>query len=103
MSHTWTVSAMGYTVSQDGHTNVVNTVHWRCSKTDGDHSGSSYGTVGLEAPSGSFVEWADITEATAVGWAKAALGDDQVAAVEAAIDAQIAKLATPTSGTGVSW
>ena len=103
MAHTWTVSAMDYTVSQDGLSNVVNTVHWRCSKTDGDHSGSSYGTVGLEAPSGSFVEWADITEATAVGWAKAALGDDQVAAVEAAIDAQIAKLATPTSGTGVSW
>ncbi len=103
MSHTWTVGAMEYTVSQDGHTNVVNTVHWRCSKTDGDNSGSSYGTVGLEAPSGSFVEWADVTEEMAVGWAKAALGDDQVASTEAAIDAQIAELATPTSGTGVSW
>ena len=103
MSHTWTVSAMDYTVSQDGKTNVVNTVHWRCSKTVGENSGSSYGTVGLEAPSGSFVEWADVTEATAVGWAKAALGDDEVAAVEAAIDAEIAELATPTTGTGVSW
>jgi hypothetical protein len=99
----WTVSAMDYTVSQDGHTNVVNTVHWRCSKEDGDNSGSSYGTVGLEAPGESFVEWDDITEATAVGWAKAALGDEQVAATEAAIDAQIAELVTPTSGTGVSW
>jgi hypothetical protein len=29
--------------------------------------------------------------------------DDEVAVVEAAIDAQIAELATPTSGTGVSW
>jgi len=99
----WTVSAMDYTVSQDGHTNVVNTVHWRCSKTDGDHSGSSYGTVSLEAPSGTFVEWDDITEEIAVGWAKAALGDEQVAATEAAIDAQIAEQANPTSGTGVSW
>ena len=99
----WTVSAMDYNVSQDGYTNVVTTVHWRCSKTDGDNSGSSYGAVGLEAPSGSFVEWADVTEEMAVGWAKAAMGDEQVAAVEAAIDAQIAELATPTSGTGVSW
>ena len=99
----WTVSAMDYTVSQDGHTNVVNTVHWRVSKEDGDNSGSSYGTVGLEAPSGTFVEWADITEEVAVGWAKAALGDEQVAATEAAIDAQIAEKANPTSGTGVSW
>ena len=103
MAHTWTVSTMDYTVSQDGHTNVVNTVHWRVSKTDGDHSGSSYGTVGLEAPGESFVEWADVTEEVAVGWAKAALGDDQVAATEAAIDAQIAEQATPTHGAGVSW
>ena len=99
----WTVSAMDYTVSQDGHTNVVNTVHWRVSKEDGDHSGSSYGTVGLEAPGESFVEWDDITETTAVGWAKAALGDEQVSSIEAAIDAQIAEKATPTRGTGVSW
>jgi len=103
MAHTWTVSAMDYTVSQDGHTNVVNAVHWRVSKTDGDNSGSSYGTAGLEAPSGSFVEWADVTEEMAVGWAKAALGEEQVAAIEASIDAQIAEQATPTSGTGVSW
>ena len=99
----WTVSAMDYTVSQDGHTNVVNTVHWRVSKTDGDHSGSSYGTVGLEAPSGTFVEWDDITEATAIGWAKAALGDEQVSSIEAAIDAQIAEQANPTRGEGVPW
>ena len=99
----WTVSAMDYTVSQDGHTNVVNIVHWRCSKTDGDNSGSSYGTVGLEAPGESFVAWGDITESTAVGWAKAAMGGDEVAAVEAAVDAQIAEQANPTHGTGVSW
>jgi hypothetical protein len=99
----WTVSAMDYTVSQDGHTNVVNTVHWRVSKEDGDNSGSSYGTVGLEPPGESCVEWDDNTEEIAVGWAKAALGDEQVAATEAAIDAQIAEQANPTSGTGVSW
>ena len=103
MSHNWTVSAMDYNVSQDGYTNVVTTVHWRCSKVDGDNSGSSYGSVGLGAVGDSFVEWDDITEETAVGWAKAAMGDEQVAAVEAAIDAQIAEKATPTTGTGVSW
>src|SRR6056300_619203 len=103
MAFNWTVSAMDYTVSQDGHTNVVNTVHWRVSKEDGDNSGSSYGTAGLEAPGESFVAWGDITESTAVGWAKAAMGDEQVAAVEASIDAQIAEKVTPTSGTGVSW
>jgi hypothetical protein len=103
MAHTWTISSMDYDVSSGGKTNVVTTVHWRCIKIDGDNSGSSYGSVGLEAPGDSFVEWADITEATAIGWAKAAIGADEVAAIEAAIDAQIAELATPTVGAGIPW
>ena len=103
MAHTWTIAAMDYDVSSGGKTNVVTTVHWRCSKVDGDNSGSSYGSVGLEAPGDSFVEWNDITEATAVGWAKSALGADEVSSIEAAIDAQLAEEATPTTGTGISW
>ena len=103
MAHTWTVSTMDYDVSSGGKTNVVTQVHWRCTKVDGDHTGLRYGSVGLAAPGDTFVEWADITEATAVGWAKAALGDDQVAVLEADIDAQITELATPTTGSGVSW
>ena len=103
MAHTWTISAMDYDVSSGGKTNVVTQLHWRCSKTDGDHSGSSYGSVGLEAPGETFVEWADITEATAIGWAKAAMGNNHVTAIESSIDAQITKKATPTNGSGVSW
>ena len=103
MSHTWTVSTMDYDVSSGGKTNVVTTVHWRCTKVDGDNSGSSYGSVVLGAAGDSFVEWDDITEATAIGWAKAAIGTDEVTAIEAAIDAEIAEKATPTTSTGVSW
>ena len=103
MTHNWTISAMDYNVSQDGHTNVVTTIPWRCSKEDGDNYGSSYGTVGLESPCESFIEWANITEETAVGWAKAAMGDDEVAAVEATIDAQIAEQANPTHSSGIPW
>ena len=103
MAHTWTVPAMDYDVSSGGKTNVVTVVHWRCTNTDGDHSGSSYGTVGLGAPGESFVEWADITEATAIGWAKAALGADELTAIEAAVDAQITESKTPTTGAGIPW
>jgi hypothetical protein len=102
MSHTWKVAALDYAVSQDGNTNVVHTVHWRVEKTEGEHTGSSYGTVGLEAPSETFVEWADITAETAVGWAKSALGDE-VAEIEAYVDAQLAEAAAPTNGVGLPW
>ena len=103
MAHTWTVATMDYDVSSGGKTNVVTTLHWRCSKTDGDHTGGSYGSVGLEAPGETFVEWADITEETAVGWAKAAIGTDEVTAIETAIDAEIAESKTPTTGAGIPW
>lgn len=104
MAHTWNIASMDYTVSQDGHTNVVNTVHWRCFKFDeNENSGSVYGTVALEAPGETFIEWENITEEIALGWAKAALGAEEVAALEGIVDAQIAEKATPTHGSGVSW
>tara|TARA_R100001460_G_scaffold33712_7_gene65894 strand:+ start:775 stop:1095 length:321 start_codon:yes stop_codon:yes gene_type:complete len=103
MAHTWTIADMDYVISSGGKTNVVTQVHWRCAKTVGDHTGSQYGSVGLAAVGDTFVEWADITEAIAIGWAKSALGADEVSAIEAGIDAQIAEEANPTTGEGVPW
>ena len=83
---------------------VVTTIHWTASDADGDHTGSSYGAVGLaEANSGSFTAYADITKETAIAWAKAAMGADQVTAVETSIAAQITESKTPTRFTGVPW
>ena len=83
---------------------VVTTVHWTASDTDGDHTGSSYGSVGLaEADSGSFTAYASITKDNAVAWAKAALGADEVTRIETSIAAQITESKTPTRFTGVPW
>ena len=111
MSFTWKVAAMDYAVSQDGLSNVVNTVHWRCSKEDENgNSGSAYGTHSLPAPDPSnFVEWDNLDEFTVLSWMTADMvatadeGEDPVAAVEASVDAQIAEQANPTNGTGVPW
>ena len=83
---------------------VVTTVHWTASDTDGEHTGSSYGAVGLaEANSGSFTAYADITKQTAIAWAKAALGSDEVTRIETSIAAQITESKTPTRFTGTPW
>jgi len=99
----WTIASLDYNVSQDGHTNVVHTIHWRVTKTSGEHTAASYGTVGLEAPGETFVEWTDITAETAVGWAQAALGAEQITNIESHLDAQLAEMATPTMGSGTPW
>ena len=83
---------------------VVTTIHWTASDSDGEHSGSSYGAIGLaEADSGSFTAYADITKDNAIAWAKAALGADEVTSIETSIAAQITKSKTPTESFGVPW
>jgi len=83
---------------------VVTTIHWTASDADGEHTGSSYGAVGLaEADSGSFTAYADITKETGIAWAKAALGSDEVTRIETSIAAQIAESKTPTRFTGTPW
>ena len=103
MSHVWSVAALDYAVSSGGRTNVVETVHWRVTKTQGDHSVSIYGSSSLVAPGDTFIEWASITEANAIAWAKADLGTDEVAGLEANLDAQLAEKVTPTVGSGQPW
>ena len=104
MAVTWNVVSLDATKTVGSLSDVVTTVHWTASDADGDHTGSSYGSVGLaEADSGSFTAYADITKETAIAWAKAAMGADQVTAVEASIAAQIAESKTPTRFTGTPW
>jgi hypothetical protein len=65
---------------------------------------TSYGTQGLPAPDpSSFTDWDNLDEFTVLSWATNEMGEEQVAAIEASIDAQIAEKANPTSGTGVPW
>ena len=104
MAVTWTITSMDRDITQDGKANVVTTIHWRASDTDSDgNTGSSYGSVGVTLGSGAFVAYADITETQAIGWAKDALGEDEVASIEARIASQIDALANPTTASGVSW
>ena len=101
---TWTITSMDRTLAEGDLSDVVTTLHFECtdSETVGEvtHNGRVYGTVGLAEPSDSFTPYADITEEQAIGWCKAALGDDQVTAYETSVDNQISLEKNPTTGTG---
>jgi len=112
MAVTWNVVALNATKTVGSLSDVVTTVHWTASDTEtvgsGDtavnHTGSSYGSVGLaEADSGSFIAYASITKDNAIAWAKAALGSDEVTRIETSIAAQITESKTPTKFTGTPW
>ena len=104
MAVTWSVASLDSTKTVGSLSDVVTTVHWTASDSDGDHTGSSYGSVGLaEADGGSFTAYADITKDNAVAWVKAALGTDEVTSIETSIAAQITESKTPTTTTGIPW
>ena len=108
MAVTWDVVSLDATTTVGSLSDVVTTVHWTASdsETVGEetYTGSSYGSVGLaEADSSSFTAYADIKESDAVAWAKAAIGTDEVTAIETGIAAQITEAKTPTTSTGVPW
>ena len=103
MAVTWTIGTMERDLVQGDNTDIVTVLHWRATDSDADgNTGSAYGTVGVTLV-GTPTPYADITETQAIGWAKDALGADEVASIEAGIASQIDALANPTTASGVSW
>ena len=79
----------------------VTTAHWTCSDVDGDYSGSTYGALGLQGEL--TIPYEDLTEEVVIGWVKASMGEETVAAHEAAVAAQIAQAKEPAVAVGTPW
>ena len=91
-------------LDRDTADGFVTTVHWTASKTEDDFSAGSYGTVGFTKEDGvNLIPYADLTEATVIGWVEASLGAETLAAMEASYDAQIAEQQAPSKATGTPW
>lgn len=96
VTNTWAVAQMDAYPKLDGETDVVFTVHWTLTGTDGTYTGSVYGSVGVTAdPDAPFTPYADLTQDQVIGWVQRALGAEQVTAYEANVAQQIANLANP--------
>lgn len=108
MTVTWTIAQLDRHPHQDGLDDVVFTAHWRAEDSEevGEetYSGSSYGTVSFAAPDpDNFTPYADITEEMAIGWTQDALGEEEVANIEAGIAKQIEDAKNPPVESGTPW
>jgi hypothetical protein len=63
---TWGVAQMERHTS-DG---IVIVVHYTVAANDGTYASSAYGSVGLEAPEGNVIAFADLTPEVVIGWAQ---------------------------------
>jgi hypothetical protein len=86
-------------LNREAATGIITTVHWSASKTSGEHTASSYGSVGLTAGD-TVIPFANVTEANVLAWLGTAL---DLTEMEAALDAQLASLAAPAVLNGMPW
>jgi hypothetical protein len=87
--------------TDDGY---VYTAHYTVDAKDETYSAGAYGSVGLERPEGELIPFADLTEELVIGWVKDKLGgDEKVAEIEAALQAQLDEQRNPTKAAGVPW
>ena len=107
MAVTWKIVNTDYTVTGAKGTNQIHQLHWTCGDAetvDGvAHNAHMYGSIGCPDPSGSFIEYAKVTEANCITWTKAILGSDRVTEIETAVANQITESKTPTTSTGQPW
>ena len=96
---TWTIANVEYNNDADQGVTVA---HWRCTGVDGDHTASSYGTTSHspDPSSDGYVAYADLTEATVLGWVHGQINKEDT---EAAIQAKLDAMANPTSLSGMPW
>jgi len=83
----WQIEQLNCYPQADNQTDVVFNIHWRCTGTDGNYTGTVYSTASVPAPTDSFTQFADLTKDQVLGWLWAN-GVDQASA-EAAVQSQI--------------
>ena len=93
---------------QDGeYTDLVYNVHWIVTGVSDQlnpegvaYSATSIGTQTLDTSEVTdFIPFEDLTNEQVVAWTKGAMGEEQVASIEASIQSQIDALITPTTVT----
>ena len=108
ISYTWDVNTCDTYPSKSGKSNVVHNVHWRLTGSDNSNKDSDgnpqtatvYGSQSVSTDDlSSFINWSDLKASDVQGWVEAGLGSDEVTALKANVDAQIAEKVTPTSVT----
>ena len=96
---TWNVANLERETS-DGYVFIV---HYTVNAVDDTYSAGAYGSLGLERPEGNLIPFSELTEEIVVGWLKEKFGEEKVAEIEAALQAQLDEQRTPSKAAGLPW
>jgi len=106
-TYNWNCKTVDCYPEQDKEVDVVYNVHWIVTGVSDEvdpqgnpYSSTSIGTQTLDTSQiTEFIPFDQLTNDEVVAWTKGAMGEEQVASIEASIQSQIDSLITPTSVT----
>ena len=91
------------TLERETDDGFVFTAHYTVNANDGTYSAGAYGSIGFQRPD-NLIPYNQLQEDTVIDWVKEALGgDEKVAEIEAALQAQIDEQRHPSKAAGVPW
>ena len=100
ITYDWNCKTVDVHPQEEGETDVVYNVHWIVTGTEGDYTATSIGTQTVAVdPETPFIPFDELTNEVVVGWCKEAMGEEQVAQIEATIAAAIEDQINPSSVT----
>ena len=97
-TNTWKITQLERETA-DGYVFVA---HYTVEASDETYKAGAYGSIGFERPE-TLIPYADLTEEIVVGWVKDKLTEENVAQVEAQLQAQLDEQKTPTKASGMPW
>ncbi len=103
-TYTWDCTTVDTYPTHNEQADVVYNVHWRVTGSDGTIEATHIGTQVLnteDLTDLNFIAFNSIRHSNIIEWTKAELGEERVAEIQAALDATLVEMATPTSVTRV--
>ena len=107
ITYDWNCRTVEARPLEEGKTDVIYNVHWIVKgisdKIDSEGNPYSATDIGTQRvtwnPEGTFIPFEDLTNEIVVEWTQAAMGEEEVASIEASIASRIESLIHPTSVT----
>ena len=102
ITKTWEINTLKRDLSDGFVTKVIYRIK---GISDSEEKARETGEINFVKPESlpsDFIEFAKLDAATVLGWVKTSLGD-QVATIETELEAEVTKILTPTTVSGVPW
>lgn len=95
-TYTWSILKLECAVNEDGKENVVKSISWQLTATDGTNTTGLVNNSQIELnPDAPFISYEDLTEEVVLGWVQENLGEEKITGLHVILDAHLVTMQSP--------